>query len=92
MAHDREVAGIRCGEVLEILPDYLEGVLDPERLEQVQAHLAGCDWCERFGGAYAETVGALRRELVAAPPLTEGQRGRLRAVVAEAMTAGRGGG
>lgn len=91
MAHDREVAGIRCVEVLEILPDFVEGTLDPERLEQVLAHLAGCDWCERFGGAYAGTVGALRRELGGAPPLTAGQQGRLRAVVAGAMTPGGGG-
>lgn len=91
MAHDREVAGIRCGEVLEILPDYLEGTLDPDRLEQVQAHLKGCDWCERFGGAYAGAVGALRRELGAAPPLTAGQRGRLQALVLEAGGADPGG-
>jgi len=91
MAHDRDVAGIRCREVLEILPDHLEGTLAPERMEQVRAHLAGCDWCERFGGGYAGTVGALRRELGVAPPLTAGQQGRLRAVVVGAMTAGGGG-
>lgn len=84
MAHDREVAGIRCGEVLEILPDYLEGTLGSERLEQVQAHLAGCDWCERFGGAYAGAVTALRRELGEARELSAAQRSRLRAVVAGA--------
>jgi hypothetical protein len=90
MAHDREVAGIRCGEVLEILPDFVEGTLDPELLERVQAHLAGCDWCERFGGAYAGAVGALRRELAGAPPLTAGQKGRLRAVVVGRSSGGGG--
>jgi anti-sigma factor RsiW len=90
MAHDREVAGIRCGEVLEALPDYVEGSLAPERLEQVRAHLARCDWCERFGGGYAATVGALRRELGAAPPLTAGQQGRLRAVVVGRSSGGGG--
>jgi len=91
MARDRVVAGIRCGEVLEALPDYLEGTLAPERREQLRAHLAGCDWCERFGGGYAGTVGVLRRQLGAAPPLTAGQKGRLRAGVARAMTPGGGG-
>jgi len=91
MAHDRDVAGIRCGEVLEILPDFVEGTLNPERLDQVRAHLAGCDWCERFGGGYAGTVGALRRELGVAPPLSAGQQGRLRAVVEGEMNAGGGG-
>lgn len=89
MAHDRDVAGIRCGEVLEILPDYLEGTLEPERLAQVQAHLAGCDWCERFGGAYAGAVGALRRELGVAPELGAALRGRL---LAMETGAGDGGG
>jgi len=91
MVHDREVAGIRCGEVLAVLPDTLEGTLAPERLEQIRAHLAGCDWCERFGGAYAGTVGVLRRQLGAAPALTAGQKDRLRAAMAKATTPGEGG-
>lgn len=63
MKNEREVAGIRCGRVLEALPDYLEGELPPRRREAVEAHLAGCDVCERFGGEYASTVAALRRAL-----------------------------
>jgi hypothetical protein len=50
MAHDREVAGLRCTQVLAHLSDYLDGELDPQTRAQVEAHVQGCDWCERFGG------------------------------------------
>ena len=39
----------------------------PEEVAQVQGHLRGCDWCERFGSQMGEVVGKLRREL-ATPP------------------------
>lgn len=68
MAHDREVAGIRCTEVLARLSDYLDGELTSSKVSQVQAHLRGCDWCERFGHHMGEVVGRLRRELGAPPP------------------------
>ena len=77
MAHDREVAGIRCTEVLDARPDYVSGVLPKERTEQVEAHLRGCDWCERFGGAYASTVETLRSRLTEPPPLDPDVRARL---------------
>jgi anti-sigma factor RsiW len=67
MAHDREVAGLRCTEVLARLSEYLDGELTPAEVAQVQAHLHGCDWCERFGAQMGEVVGRLRRELSAPP-------------------------
>lgn len=63
MAHDREVAGIRCSEVLEHLSEYLDGELDAEAVARIEAHLSGCDWCERFGKQFSTTVGELRRHL-----------------------------
>ena len=60
MAIEREVAGIRCGEVLAELSDYLDGDLDPARRAQVEAHLQGCEACERFGADLATAVHALR--------------------------------
>jgi anti-sigma factor RsiW len=74
MANEREVAGVRCGEVLAELSDYLDGELVADRRRQIEAHLTGCDWCERFGGLLAGSIGVLRRELGAAsgePPETE---------------------
>jgi len=63
MAHDREVAGIRCSEVLGVLEEYVDGDLSPEVRQRVELHLAGCDWCERFGGQYVGTIKALRLQL-----------------------------
>lgn len=69
MPDEREVGGIRCGEVLAVLGDYVDGELVPSRRAQVDAHLAGCDWCERFGGSMAGLVGQLRaRSGESAPP------------------------
>lgn len=67
MGHEREVAGMRCGEVLEILSDYLDGDLSPERRTQVDAHLHGCDVCERFGSLFAAAIQTLRQEDLVQP-------------------------
>lgn len=75
---DRLVAGLRCAEVLEALPDYLEHALPPQGAQQVEAHLRGCDWCERFGGEYAGGVAALRRMLAEPPAPPAAVRTRLR--------------
>lgn len=66
---DRVVAGIRCRDVLDWLSDYLDGELDPKRVRQVDAHLAGCDRCERFGGEFSQVVASIRRTLGPAGPL-----------------------
>lgn len=80
---DRSIAGLRCREVLERLSSYLDGELPAAETHQVEAHVAGCDWCEKFGGELASTVQALRQTL--SPPLPaeelERQRQRWRAVV-----------
>lgn len=72
----RQVAGVWCGQVLELLPDYVDGVLPPDVLALAQAHLAGCDWCVQFGGAYAGVVRALPRP---ADPIPAGVAERLKA-------------
>jgi anti-sigma factor RsiW len=60
MAHDREIAGIRCSTILEGLSDYLDGTLPASVRAQVDAHLAECTWCEQFGGEFASMVTVLR--------------------------------
>lgn len=60
MATDREIAGIRCTEVLALLSDYVDGELDPPRRAQVEAHVAACSWCEAFGGAFGATIAHIR--------------------------------
>jgi anti-sigma factor RsiW len=66
MSHDpetnlqREVGGLRCVDVLERLPDYLEATLEPADLAKVEAHLSGCTNCAKFGGLYGRAVAAMR--------------------------------
>ncbi len=86
MAHDRLVAGIRCNQVLGELSDYVDGDLAAQRIEQIEAHLAGCDWCERFGGEFAGAVRALRGALTEAPRPPEGVRARLRERLRRALS------
>jgi anti-sigma factor RsiW len=79
---EREVGGIGCGEVLRQLSDYLDGELSPEEVARVEAHLRGCDRCERFGGAFGRLMTVLRRELGPAEPLDREVAVRLRARLA----------
>jgi anti-sigma factor RsiW len=76
-AHDRSVGGIRCTQVLELLSDFVDDELNASQVQQINAHLAGCDWCERFGGEYVEAVRMLRIRLASPAPVPEGVRERL---------------
>lgn len=58
----RLVGGLWCGEVLAVLPEFVDGELTAEQVAAAHAHLAGCDWCERFGREYVVVVAALRSE------------------------------
>jgi anti-sigma factor RsiW len=60
---EQVVAGLRCGEVLERLSDYLDRELAPGDRERLEAHLRGCDGCARFGGEFGATVRALKAHL-----------------------------
>ena len=63
MAEERLVAGLRCGDVLARLSEYLDGDLAASEAARVEEHLRACDWCERFGGDFATAVQALRNAL-----------------------------
>jgi len=77
MAHDREVGGIRCSEVLEHLADYVDGEVDAALKTRLESHLRGCDWCEQFGGSYAGMVTDLRGLLSAPTPMDGAVQDRL---------------
>lgn len=70
---DTVVAGIRCRDVLDDLSEYLDGALSPSRVEAIQAHLAGCDRCARFGGEVSQTIESLRAAL-RVPEAVDAQR------------------
>ena len=75
---NRVVAGIRCIEVLGYLSDYLDGELSQEVRDRIEAHLRGCDQCERFGGQMSQIVKSLRVHLQDPAPIEEGIARRLR--------------
>jgi anti-sigma factor RsiW len=58
---EREVGGLRCSQVLDVLSLFVDREL-PDRVEvQVRAHVAGCDVCARFGAEFSAMVEALRQ-------------------------------
>ncbi len=60
---DRVIAGLRCGDLLKLLADYIDGELSAKEIGRVDAHLRGCVHCEKFGGEYGALVGELKSRL-----------------------------
>ena len=77
MHGERIVGGISCSDVLADLSDYLDDQLPAERRDQIDAHLRGCDTCERFGGQFAAIITALRRSLASPEALDDDVARRL---------------
>ncbi len=50
----------RCQECIELLVDYLEGELPPERARALDIHLELCAACVRFVRTYKGTVDVAR--------------------------------
>jgi Putative zinc-finger len=48
-----------CKELVELVTDYLDGVLPPDRRDEFQTHLAGCDGCVEYLRQLEITVRAL---------------------------------
>ena len=76
---ERLVAGLKCGEVLAALSDFVDGEIPSTMREKILAHLRGCKWCEKFGGRFSRIIDTLRRELARPEPLDHGVAARLRA-------------
>ena len=54
-------AHIPCIEVVELLTDYLEGVLDPDMQRRVEAHLDLCPPCVVFLEQLRSTIDAMEQ-------------------------------
>ena len=50
---------VACREFVERVTDYLEGVLAPDDLEAVEAHLRACDGCRAYLEQIRTTSAAL---------------------------------
>ena len=57
---------LTCRELVELVTDYLEGVMAPEELARVERHLAACDGCT----AYIEQMRLTLRALGSIPEET----------------------
>lgn len=59
-----------CGDVLDLLDDYLDGELRPATMRLVHTHLAGCNACTAEFERARREVAAVRERLrqVVVPP------------------------
>ena len=55
--HDHEE--ITCREFVEVVTDYLEGVVPEEQVELIEEHLVMCDWCKTYLDQLDAIVAAL---------------------------------
>jgi hypothetical protein len=51
--------GLVCKEVVELITDYLEGVLLSEKRAQLEEHVAGCSGCRNYLEQVRLTIGML---------------------------------
>ena len=87
----REIAGIRCIEVLNRLSEYLDGELPEEVRAAIDRHLETCGQCESFGLRFTATIQALRKEMATADPVGGEAAGRIRRSVLNALNEIEGG-
>jgi anti-sigma factor RsiW len=61
MNDERRTPGmtVHCQEIVELVTDYLEGVLDPDMAAEVEAHLELCDGCDVYVEQMRATIRAL---------------------------------
>ena len=57
-----------CQSGVELLMDYLEGLLAPDVRAAVEQHVAGCPRCIAFVESYRQTPEILRKATAAALP------------------------
>lgn len=50
-----EAEPMTCREAIGLLADYLEAALAPERIRELDRHLAGCDPCQAYLNTYRRT-------------------------------------
>lgn len=70
---------VACISGVELLMDFLEGVLPPDLHAALEAHVSGCERCAAFVASYRETPRILRD--ATATPLPEDIEASLKAFV-----------
>jgi MFS family permease len=51
-----------CEDTVEVVTDYLDAALPPDRTDEFEAHLAGCDGCTEYVGQIRATVDVLEAQ------------------------------
>lgn len=59
---------LTCRDGVELLMDYLEGVLPEPLRREIDAHVAGCPRCVAFVESYRKTPGIVRAATAAEVP------------------------
>lgn len=78
---EREVAGLKCSDVMADLSRYLERDLAPDRSAQIEAHVSACQACAAFGEGFSQMVEAVRTRLSEPEPVPADVEFRLRAAL-----------
>jgi anti-sigma factor RsiW len=74
----RERDELVCEEFVELVTDYLEGVLPEEQRARFEAHMAGCEGCSGYLEDMRRVAGSLH-EMVEPPPDPHTREALLRA-------------
>ena len=74
--HDHDE--LRCNEFVELVTQYVEGVMPEEERARFKAHLAECEGCSAYLEDMRRLVGSLR-EVAEPPPDPETREALLRA-------------
>lgn len=78
---EREVAGLTCSAVMAALSDFVDGELAQDLRAPIEAHVAACDWCERFGAGFVQMLTAMRRHMATPDPVPAAVLDRLRGAI-----------
>ena len=54
------MSNLKCASGIELLADYLEGLLPKDVSADIESHVAGCPRCTAFVATYRETPRILR--------------------------------
>ena len=52
---------LTCQQVVELVTEYLDGVMEPRRRARFEAHLTGCDGCTSYLEQFRTTVSVVGR-------------------------------
>ncbi len=52
----REISGMKCKDLLNLLNDYIDGTVDPKICAEFEQHLSGCNPCQVVVDTIKKTI------------------------------------